>query len=49
MKKNILFFVVLLMITYFVLDFTFVKASLFSILMLIIVSFITFFDKHKRK
>lgn len=47
MMKYILLFVVLLMVSYFILDFTFIKAVLYSIIMVIIVSLIYFFDKRK--
>lgn len=49
MKKHILLFIVLLMVSYFFLDFTINKSILYSIIMVIIVSLIYFFDKRKNK
>lgn len=49
MKKHILLFIALLMVSYFFLDFTINKSILYSIIMVIIVSLIYFFDKRKNK
>lgn len=48
MIKPILFFIVLLTATYFILDFSFIKAALFSAFMLVVVSLLVFFDNCKR-
>ncbi|MFD6209197.1 MULTISPECIES: hypothetical protein [unclassified Peribacillus] len=40
-------FVALLMVSYFILDFTFIKGVVFSIFIVIIASLINLFDKRK--
>ena len=49
MKKYLLFFVLILMSSYYILEFTFIKTILYSIIMLITVILLNLFDNRKKK
>jgi hypothetical protein len=49
MVRNILFFILLLISSYFIMESTFIKSVQFSIIVWIIVIFVNFFDKRKSR